>query len=107
MVGVRVKADFSDVERAFRAIGREVEEACEDVGEQAVDYARAHGSYRDRTGTLRRSNRHEAGEDGLTLVNDAESPEGHHYASDVESRGYEVLTGAALFAERELQGRTR
>ena len=36
-------------------------------------------------------------EDGLELRNEAE------YASFVESKGYEVLTGAALFAEKRLK----
>ena len=36
-------------------------------------------------------------DDGLELRNEAE------YASFVESKGYEVLTGAALYAEKRLK----
>ena len=54
-------------------------------------------SYKNRTGTLRKSNKYSAQDDGLELRNEAE------YASFVESKGYEVLTGAALFAEKRLK----
>lgn len=36
-------------------------------------------------------------DDGLVIRNDAE------YASHVESKGYEVSTGAALYAEKRLK----
>ena len=41
--------------------------------------------------------------DGLTLYNDAESPKGYNYASNVESKGFDVLSGAALYAEKRLK----
>lgn len=102
-----MKWDFSDMEKALADLEREVVKAETEVGEAAVDYAKQRGSYQNRTGTLRKSNRYEADESKLTLINDAASPKGYNYASNVESKGYEVLSGAALYAEREMQKRTR
>jgi hypothetical protein len=42
-------------------------------------------------------------ESGVALYNDAQSPEGYNYASNVESKGYEVLSGAALYLEKKLR----
>ena len=47
--------------------------------------------------TLRTSNDYDVDKDGLTLKNEAE------YASFVESKGYDVLSGAALHAEKRLK----
>lgn len=69
----------------------------EKVGKEAVDYAVKNGSYQNRTGTLRKSNKYSVLDDGLELRNEVD------YASFVESKGYEVLTGAALYAERRLK----
>jgi hypothetical protein len=46
---------------------------------------------------LRTSNDYDVDKDGLTLKNEAE------YASFVESKGYDVLSSAALFAEKRLK----
>lgn len=92
-----VKFDFSDVDGFFRQGTAEVKAVEEKVGKEAVDYAVKNGSYKNRTGNLRKSNKHSVGDDGLELRNEAE------YASFVESKGYEVLTGAALYAERRLK----
>ena len=92
-----VKFDFSDVDRFFQQGYSEVKAVEEKVGKEAVNYAIEHGSYQNRTGTLRKSNKYSVEDDGLVIRNDAE------YASYVESKGYEVLTGAALFAERRLK----
>ena len=43
------------------------------------------------------SNDYDVDKDGLTLKNEAE------YASFVESKGYDVLSGAALHAEKRLK----
>lgn len=101
MVGVDF--DFSDVDSFFEQGENEVKEVEEKVGKEAVEYAVQHGSYQNRTGTLRKSNRYSVSDEGLELKNDAKSPEGYNYASNVESKGYEVLSGAALFAERRLR----
>ena len=92
-----VKFDFSDVDRFFQQGYSEVKAVEEKVGKEAVNYAIEHGSYQNRTGTLRKSNKYSVEDDGLVIRNYAE------YASYVESRGYEVSTGAALFAERRLK----
>lgn len=85
--------DFSEADAFLRAIPGKVREVERRVGEMAVDYAREHGDYRDVTGRLRSSNRFKADDSGLTVYNDAP------YASDVEARGREVVSGAALYAE--------
>lgn len=92
-----VKSDFSDVDSFLGQGYAEVKAVEEKVGKEAVNYAIEHGSYQNRTGTLRKSNKYSVEDDGLVIRNDAE------YASYVESRGYEVSTGAALFAERRLK----
>lgn len=92
-----VKFDFSDVDSFFDQGYAEVKAVEEKIGKEAVDYAVKNGNYQNRTGTLRKSNKYSVQDDGLELRNEAE------YASFVESKGYEVLTGAALFAERRLK----
>lgn len=89
--------DFSDIASFINEAENEIEDKLERVGEEAVAYAKEHGSYQNRTGNLRRSNKYKVDEDGLTLYNDAD------YAADVEKRGYEVLSGAVLFAEKRLK----
>lgn len=98
-----VDFDFSDVDSFFDKGESEVKEVEGKVGKEAVEYAVQHGSYQNRTGTLRKSNKYSVSDEGLELKNDAKSPEGYNYASNVESKGYEVLSGAALFAERRLK----
>lgn len=92
-----VDSDFSDVEQFFQDGEWEVEKKVIDVGDEAVKYAEENGDYKDHTLTLRTSNDYDVDESGLTLKNEAE------YASSVESKGYEVLSGAALYAERRLK----
>lgn len=92
-----VKFDLSDVDGFFRQGHSEVKAVEDKVGKEAVDYAIERGSYRNQTGTLRKSNKYSVQDDGLELRNEAE------YASFVESKGYEVLTGAALYAEKRLK----
>lgn len=98
-----VDSNLSDVDVFFDEGEWEVEKKMIDVGDEAVKYAEEHGDYQDHTLTLRTSNEYDVSEDGLTLYNGATSPEGHQYASDVESKGYDVLSGAALFAEKRLK----
>lgn len=98
-----LKFDLSDVDAFFDKGYEEVIDKMIDVGDEAVKYAVDTGTYQDHTLTLRTSNDYDVDETGLLLTNDAQSPQGHHYASDVESKGYEVLTGAALYAEKRLK----
>ena len=53
----RVDFDFSDVNSFFEQGENEVKEVEEKVGKEAVEYAVQHGSYQNRTGTLRKSNK--------------------------------------------------
>ena len=92
-----VDFDFSDVDDFFDEGEWEVEKKMIDVGDEAVKYAEEHGDYKDHTLTLRTSNDYDVDKDGLTLKNEAE------YASFVESKGYDVLSGAALYAEKRLK----
>ena len=92
-----VDFDYSDVEQFFQDGEWEVEKKMIDVGDEAVKYAEENGDYKDHTLTLRTSNDYDVDESGLTLKNEAE------YASSVESKGYDVLSGAALYAERRLK----
>lgn len=92
-----VEFDFSDVDLAFAEFETRVVAKISEVGEEAVQYAKDHGDYQDRTGTLRKSNEYEADITGLALKNDTE------YASCVESKGFDVESGAALYAEKRLR----
>lgn len=88
-----VDFDFSDVDQFLKDGEWEVQKKMIDVGDEAVKYAEEHGNYQDHTLTLRTSNDYDVDESGLTLKNEAE------YASFVESKGYNVTSGAAVHAE--------
>lgn len=92
-----ITADFSDVESFFNEGTSELKDKMNEVGEKAVDYSKRTGNYTDRTGTLRKSAEYNVQDDGLELINKTE------YASFVESKGFNVLSQAALYAEKELQ----
>lgn len=102
-MGIKCVADFSDVDAYFTDGRRKVEQIMSEVGESAVDYAVQHGDYRDCSGNLRRSNKFKVEDDTLTLYNDARSATGELYAAKIEAKGHDVLSGAALFAEKELK----
>jgi len=91
------ECDFSEADSFFGEIRDAVEVTCEEVGRKAVEYAKENGTYHDVTGRLRRSNRYEASPDGLFIENTAP------YAESVEAMGMDVISGAALYAERLLQ----
>jgi hypothetical protein len=86
--------DLSFIDDAFRDMDDEILAKEEQVGQSAVEYAKDNGDYKDHTGLLRSSNDYECDLSGLTIKN--ETP----YASYVESKGYDVISGAALEAER-------
>lgn len=92
-----VDFDFSDVDQFLKDGEWEVQKKMIDVGDEAVKYAEEHGNYQDHTLTLRTSNDYDVDESGLTLKNEAE------YASFVESKGFDVLSGAALYAEKRFK----
>lgn len=92
-----VDFDFSDVDKFFDDGKWEVEKAMIDVGDAAVKDAKINHTYQNRTGNLEASNKYDVDEDGLTLKNTAD------YASYVEAKGFEVLSGSALRAEKKLK----
>ena len=98
-----VEFDFSDVESFFHDEEWNVQKKMIDIGEEAVRYAEEHGNYQDHTLTLRTSNDFDVDDEGLLLKNEAKSPKGYNYASDVESKGYDVLSSATLLAEKRLK----
>lgn len=92
-----IDCDFSDVDKFFDDGEWEVEKAMIDVGDEAVKDAKANHTYQNRTGNLEASNDYDVDKDGLTLENTAD------YASYVEAKGFDVLSGPALRAEKKLK----
>ena len=92
-----VESNFSDVDQFFNDGEWEVEKAMIDVGDEAVKDAKANHTYQNRTGNLEASNDYDVGKDGLTLENTAD------YASYVEAKGFDVLSGPTLRAEKKLK----
>ena len=92
-----IDSDFSDVDQFFDDGEWEVEKSMIDVGDESVKDAKANHTYQNRTGNLEASNTYDVDEDGLTLENTAD------YASYVEAKGFEVLSGSALRAEKKLK----
>lgn len=82
--------------KTIKEVHGEVRAYLENLGQRSVDYAKEHGSYKDVTGNLRASNKYEATDTVLTVENTAE------YASYVEARGYDVISGAKLYIRSEL-----
>ena len=91
---------MSDIDREIEVFltegKREVAEYLDSLGRRAVELNIAEGDYRNRTGNLRRSNYHRADENGLEIGNSA------HYASNVESRGYNVIDSGVKLIMEEL-----
>lgn len=85
-----------EIERFFTEGRREVKRYFDDLGSRAVAANIAEGDYQNRTGNPRRSNYHEASEDELILGNSAD------YASEVESRGYNVIDSGVKLIMEEL-----
>lgn len=92
-----IGSDFSDVDRFLDNEEWEVQKGMINVGDAAVKDAEESGTYQDHTLTLRTSNKYDVDKDGLTLENTAP------YASYVEAKGFEVLSGSALRAEGKLK----
>jgi hypothetical protein len=86
----------NEIEKFFADAKREVKDYLEDLGQRAEEANIREGDYQNRTGNLRRSNYHEADEDGLTLGNSA------GYASEVESKGYNVIDSGVKLIMEEL-----
>ena len=90
-------SDFDrELEHFFTESRREVREYLDDLGRRAVEANIAEGDYHNVTWNLRRSNYYMADEDGLELGNSAD------YASNVESRGYNVIDSGVKLIMEEL-----
>ena len=92
-----IDSDFSDVDQFFKDGELEVETSVMGVGDAAVKDAKENHTYQNRSGNLEKSNTYDVDKDGLTLENTAD------YASYVEAKGFDVLSGAALRAEKKLK----
>ena len=92
-----IGSDFSDVDRFLDNEEWEVQKGMINVGDDAVKDAKANHTYQNRTGNLEASNDYDVDKDGLTLTNSAD------YASYVEAKGFDVLSGPALRAEKKLK----
>ena len=89
---------IKDEINAFFAQGeREIDEFLDTLGKTAVELDKANGNYRNRTGNLRRSNYSNVHDHTLTIGNKAE------YASDVSSRGYDVIDSGILYIKKEIE----
>ena len=83
---------------AFFAQGeREVDEFLDRLCKTSVELNKTNGNYRNRTGNLRRSNYSKVHDHTLTLGNKAE------YASDVSSRGYDVIDSGIQYIKKEIE----
>ena len=91
-----VDFDLSDVDDFFDEGYSELKETQIAIGKEAVEYAHQTGDYQNHTGTLREGNQFLIDE-GLILKNETS------YACFVEAKGFDVLSGAALYAEKRLR----
>lgn len=87
-MGIKTRCDISDIMEELDDAPKKVEQVFETIGNDAVGYAREHGSYHDRSGDLRRNTHFIKDQQHLRVENTM------HYASYVEHRGYDVLSGA-------------
>lgn len=93
-----VKYDFSDVKGWFDDEEKRMIISMEQIGRDAVDYAKMHGSYKNHTFRLRKGNRYHVDKSfNLNLHNIM------FYAPYVEARHYDVLGNAALYARSRLR----
>lgn len=72
---------------AFAEIREEMRQHLGSLGREAVAYAKENATFNDVTGSLRSSYSYDADGDTLTVSNTAD------YASEVEARGKDVLSG--------------
>ena len=125
---MKIEKDLSGLDNIDK-LEDELWDAVADVGLHAVHYAKENGEYKNHTHNLRNApgyavvrdgkiikmevpadgNHPEARKETENFINNTEKPtnglvlaDGMHYASYVESKGYDVLSGAALFADKQL-----
>lgn len=125
-----IKVDVSGLNEAFEEWESDIWGTVAESGLDAVKYAKEHGEYKNRTGRLRNAPGYAVVKDGeiikLEVPADGNQPEarketenfllygkrpqngliladGMKYASFVESKGFDVLSGAVLHADSELE----
>lgn len=91
-----VKVYFAELDKAINMCSSFIGKV-DAVLKAAVEYNIEHGTYKDNTGHLRKSNYAERRKDELVVGNSAS------YAAKVESKGYNVAQGGALYAEQRLK----
>lgn len=131
---MRIEAKLTGLDELKNIIQSNIKESLIEAGESAVEYARQNGEYMNHTfdlrnapgygvvmdGELKEKGVHADGEHSdakaktETTINNAIFPgtglivaDGMPYASYVEAKGYDVVGGAALEADRILNEKTR
>ena len=86
-----------EIEAFFKQGEREVDEFLERIGSEAEALNKANGNYKNHTYNLRRSNYHKVKDHVLEIGNTAD------YASDVSSRGYDVIDSGIQHIKKEIE----
>ena len=127
---MKVNADFSGLDEFLTEAENEIKKGMIEAAHEGVDYAKKHGEYKNHTHNLRsapgaavvmegeivdvyvpaESGHQKAKEKTENLLLYGKRPkngiilaDGMEYASFVESKGYDVLSGGALHTEAEAQ----
>lgn len=127
---MKVDANFSGLDEFLAEAENEIKEGMIEVAHQGVDFAKTHGEYKNHTHNLHsapgaavvmdekivdmyvpaEAGHQEAKEKTENLLLYGKRPkngiilaDGMEYASFVESKGYDVLSGGALHTEAEAQ----
>lgn len=95
-----IEHDFSDVDKIFEIFWKEVREEVESVAKEAIKYAQDTQKFNNWTYQLRYGHEYH-----VTHYASLDMWNNMFYAPYVEAKGYDVLSGAALFARDELQRR--
>lgn len=125
---MKVDADFSGLEKFLAEAEDEIKQGMIEAAHEGVDYAKIHGEYKNHTHNLRsapgaavvmdgeivdmyipaESGHQKAKEKTENLLLYGKRPkngiilaDGMEYASFVESKGYDVLSGGAVHTESE------
>lgn len=127
---MKVDADFSGLDKFLAEAENEIKQGMIEVAHAGIDYAKKHGKYKNHTHNLRsapgaavvmdekivdmyvpaEAGHQEAKEKTENLLLYGKRPkngiilaDGMEYASFVESKGYDVLSGGTLHTEAEAQ----
>ena len=115
---MKVDIDFSGLEKFLAEAENEIKQGMIEAAHEGVDFAKTHGEYKNHThnGEIvdmyipAESGHQKAKEKTENLLLYGKRPkngiilaDGMEYASFVESKGYDVLSGGALHTEAEAQ----